>query len=204
MKLIFKYTIVILLGLFISSCAKEKKNNDLPNQPSFSVVAKQSSLQWTAYKTTDKVPVRGTFTDIKVTNSKPSSDAVTAIKGMEFEIPVSSIYSKDTIRDAKLNLFFFNVMENTASLKGKFKDLSDNKGVLELKMNGMSKDLNFDYVRNQDTIMIEARMDLNVWEAGEALESLNKACEVLHTGADGVSKTWDEVQINAKILTRQQ
>lgn len=204
MKIVFKYTFVFILGLLISSCAKEKKNQNVPKQKSFRVVAKGSNLQWTAYKTTDKVPVKGTFTDIKITHSESASEAVGAIKGMEFEIPVSSIYSKDTIRDAKLNLFFFDVMSNTATLKGKFKDISNNRGVLELKMNGMSKDLNFNYVKNQDTIMIEAKMDLNVWEAGEALQSLNKACEELHTGADGVSKTWDEVQINAKILTSRQ
>lgn len=204
MKIIFKYTIVIILSLFISSCAKEKKQQDETETSGYHIVAKQSSLQWTAYKTTDKVPVKGTFTDIKVTKSKSAADAVSAIKGMEFEIPVSSIYSKDTIRDAKLNTFFFDVMNKTTSLKGRFKEVSNNKGVLELNMNGLSKDLSFDYMKNQDTIMIEAVMDLNVWEAGEALESLHKACEVLHTGPDGVSKTWDEVKINAKILTRKQ
>jgi hypothetical protein len=28
------------------------------------------------------------------------------------------------------------------------------------------------------------------------LASLNKVCEALHTGSDGVSKTWSEVTLN--------
>ena len=54
---------------------------------------------------------------------------------------------------------------------------------------------------SRDTILINASMDLNNWQAQVALESLNQACLELHRGADGVSKTWDEVIINAKILT---
>ena len=53
----------------------------------------------------------------------------------------------------------------------------------------------------KDTIMINATMDLNVWETQNALASIHEACLELHTGADGVSKTWDEVGISAKILT---
>ncbi len=68
-------------------------------------------------------------------------------------------------------------------------------------MNGLTKELPFDYEMSQDTILINAPMDLNNWQAQAALESLNQACWELHTGPDGVSKTWNEVLINAKILT---
>jgi hypothetical protein len=43
-------------------------------------------------------------------------------------------------------------------------------------------------------------MDLKNWNALEALASLNKACEALHTGPDGVSKTWEDVAINASVF----
>ena len=32
-----------------------------------------------------------------------------------------------------------------------------------------------------------------------AIVSLNKACNELHTGDDGISKTWNDVQIDASI-----
>jgi hypothetical protein len=43
---------------------------------------------------------------------------------------------------------------------------------------------------------MNATMDVSNWNALEALASLNKVCEALHTGSDGVSKTWSEVTLN--------
>ena len=165
------------------------------------VDSKNSTVQWTAFKTTDKVPVKGIFKEIKINKSNEASSPSAALEGLQFEIPVSSIFSKDSIRDAKLNKFFFAVLENSLHLKGSFK-IEDNKnGKLSLTMNGLTKDLPFDYEMSQDTIILNATMDLNNWQAQAALESLNEACFELHKGADGISKTWDEVLINAKIIT---
>ena len=43
-------------------------------------------------------------------------------------------------------------------------------------------------------------MDLENWNALDAVASINKACEILHTGKDGVSKTWSEVAVKAEVL----
>jgi hypothetical protein len=43
-------------------------------------------------------------------------------------------------------------------------------------------------------------MNLENWDALNAVESINKACEVLHTGKDGVSMTWSEVAVHADVL----
>ena len=94
-------------------------------------------------------------------------------------------------------------MENTLSLKGVFSVENETKGNLALTMNGLTKDLPFSYEMSRDTILINTKMDLNIWQTQAALESLHQACLALHTGPDGVSKTWDEVAISAKILTIQ-
>lgn len=202
MKNLLYYTLFISYALFTVSCAKEKKETESSKTAhAYHIDADHSSVQWTAYKTTDKVPVKGTFKEIKILNSQEGNSPSAALQGLEFEIPVSSIFSKDTIRDGKLNKFFFAVMENTMSLKGAFKLDGDEKGNLALTMNGLTKDLPFAYEISKDTILISASMDLNNWQAQTALESLNQACLELHTGPDGVSKTWNEVSIQAKILT---
>ena len=43
---------------------------------------------------------------------------------------------------------------------------------------------------------MNANMDITNWNALDALAALNKVCEILHTGADGVSKTWSDVALN--------
>ncbi len=202
MKKIVNVCLVAIVTLFLVSCAKEKKSEEtVKSEKSYSVDKESSTVQWTAYKTTDKVPVKGTFTEINITASNEGNSSSQALKGLAFEIPVSSIFTKDTIRDHKLNKFFFAIMDNTLSLKGVFSVEDENKGNLALTMNGMTEDLPFTYEMSKDTIMIDTKMDLNVWGAQSAVESLHQACLALHTGPDGVSKTWDEVNISAKIVT---
>ncbi len=202
MKKILNLCLAATFTLILFSCAKEKKPVETSKTTaSYSVDGKNSSVQWTAYKTTDKVPVKGTFTEINITNSNDGGSSSAALEGLEFEIPVSSIFTKDTLRDSKLNTFFFAVMENTMSLKGSFSIKDETSGNLALTMNGMTKDLPFSYQMSQDTILIDTKMDLNLWQAQNAVESLHQACLALHTGPDGVSKTWDEVGVTAKIVT---
>jgi len=47
-------------------------------------------------------------------------------------------------------------------------------------------------------------MNLENWNALDAVSSINKACEALHTGADGVSKTWSEVAVQANVLLKKE
>ena len=202
MKKIINITLIIIISVAFLSCAKEKKQEEKTvTEVSYSVDSENSTVQWTGYKTTDKIAVNGTFKEIKIHKMNSGSTAPASIEGLEFEIPVSSIYSKDTIRDGKLNRLFFGVMENTLSLKGKFSIKDSSHGNIALTMNGLTKELPFTYEMIKDTILINAKMDLNIWETESAMASIHQACLELHTGPDGVSKTWDEVGIAAKILT---
>ena len=202
MKKIINFSLITILSIALFSCGKEKKQEEKPvSEVSYSIDAEKSSVQWTGYKTTDKVAVNGTFKEINIQKMNSGNTPAASLEGLEFEIPVSSIYSKDTIRDGKLKRLFFGVMENTISLKGKFSVKDASNGNIAISMNGLTKELPFTYEMSKDTILINATMDLNIWETENALASIHQACLELHTGADGVSKTWDEVGIAAKILT---
>jgi hypothetical protein len=87
-------------------------------------------------------------------------------------------------------------MTNTKVLSGKLMLNDDTNGTAKITMNGETKDVPFTYTIVDKTFSMKATMDINNWNAGAALASLNKVCEVLHTGADGVSKTWSEVALN--------
>ena len=45
---------------------------------------------------------------------------------------------------------------------------------------------------------MNSTMDLDKWNASNAVKSLNLECKDLHKGTDGVSKTWNEVALNIK------
>ena len=119
MKHLFYIAVMLVLGGQLISCKNEKTETTEAEKPSIQFEASEagSSMQWTAYKTSEKVPVKGTFKDIKIVSSKPSEDAAGALSDLGFEIPVNSIFTNDTIRDWILQKFFFAVMENSITLK---------------------------------------------------------------------------------------
>lgn len=200
-KLAFSLT-VCLLALQMTSCKKEvKKETEQEEvtvekkQAAFSLQNADNQINWTAFKTTDKVPVKGQFQKVTITAGGEGETAKDAINNAEFSVPVSSIFTFDTSRDFKIKKFFFGVMDSTELLSGKLVLENDSIGYTDLTMNGVTKKLPFNYSLDEKTFTMNASMKISDWQAEKALDSLNLACKDLHKGADGISKTWDDVAI---------
>jgi len=196
---------LIIASAFLVSCGdtkKESHNNDTA-EAGYSIKENTVVLKWTAYKTTEKLPVGGEFTKVNVSEIPTASSPEKSIEGLNFSIPVSSLFTDNESRDGKLKKLFFGVMDNTELISGSFTTIEGNdkegKGVINLKMNNVNSDLPFNYTITDNVIDIESSLNINSWNAQTALDSLNKACYELHKGADGVSKTWEDVSINASV-----
>ena len=195
---------LLLVTAFSCKQAKKEENKTEEAPATYSVVQDSTDVRFTAYKTTDKKPVGGTFTKVDLTYTAGETPMET-LDGMEFSIPVSSLFTNDTTntRDPKIIHFFFDKMMETQSIKGTFAFDADKKCSVKLTMNGMTTDLPMDYeITDDNHVNFSGTMDLKNWNALDALASLNKACEVLHTGPDGVSKTWEDVAIKASVLLK--
>lgn len=197
-----KLALLTLSIFFIAvSCKKEAKKEEAT--PKFSVIPETITVNWTGYKTSDKVAVKGKFEKVEISNSKEAATAIEAINGTEFSLPVSSLASGDATRDTKLKTLFFAVMDATTSLTGTVNLEAEGKGTVNLKMNGVTKAIPITYVVSDQIVELHGTLDIvNDFKANAALESIHKACETLHTGADGVSKTWREVAIDAAIYLK--
>ena len=88
--------------VFVSSCKKSEKKEVSLIEKKYSIIADSTKINWTAYKTTAKVPVNGQFKEITIENAKKDTTALGALNGLKFKIPVSSLITNDTIRDKKL------------------------------------------------------------------------------------------------------
>ena len=197
--------LLIALTLTTTSCKKEKTvvvpTVENSNAKTFSVIGETSVVKWTAYKTTDKVAVNGKFNDIRITNSKAAKTVEDALNGIIFSIPVSSIITEDTTRDSKIKEFFFGAMKNTEIISGTF-DINDQGSFVNITMNGISKTIPVELNIDGQLAKIINTINLNDWNLKPALESLNKVCFDLHKGPDGISKTWEEVEIEAVIYLK--
>ncbi|MEO1012934.1 MAG: hypothetical protein AAFX53_16670 [Bacteroidota bacterium] len=207
---------VLALGLLLTvsfNCKEAKKTegpegteakNELSQK--FSLVKDSTKVGFTAYKTTEKVAVGGKFTKIDITSTQEGNSALEALNGTKFSIPVSSLFTNDAtgVRDPKILEFFFGVMKNTTLITGIFKVSDDKTCAIDITLNGETKSIPLNHKMLGDQwLEFNGVMDLENWNALDAVSSINKACEILHTGADGVSKTWSEVAVNAKVLLKQ-
>ncbi|MDO6472396.1 YceI family protein [Maribacter sp. 1_MG-2023] len=202
-------TFASALLIVFASCKDAKKSEESKSVEAtseatemFSLVQDSTKVSFTAYKTTDKVPVGGMFKKINFTKTNSGATAMEALNGTEFSIPVSSLFTNDPTgtRDPKLLEFFFGVLKDTELISGVFKVEGD-KSSIDVTLNGETQNIPLAYEMNgDDKITFTGTMDLANWNAMDAVASINKACEILHTGKDGVSKTWSEVAVKAEVL----
>jgi len=201
--------LLFAIAISLTACKNEKKEAK-PEAPEVTTVVKYvakpegTSVKWTAYKTTDKVPVGGEF---KILKFEPKTGATPeeALNNLSFSIPVSSVFTNDATntRDAKIKESFFGAMLDTEFLTGTIKYV-DGAYSASITMNGVTKDLPLDVkITEERRVAMSGVMNLKDWDALGALESLNKVCFDLHKGADGVSKTWEDVAIEVNTYLRE-
>jgi len=201
-----------MFSLFLFTCSNDKKTNEKSIETnstakqstdcSFTVNEDGIKVNWTAFKTTKKVGVNGTFDNVD-TEIKPNANSIThLITGSTFKINTSSVNSNKPDRDAKLVSFFFEKFVNM-DITGLFVSATGNnklgKGTVNLTMNGVAKDVLYTYSVVENEVKINTNIDTDLWNGQAAMVSINKACEKLHTGDDGVSKTWKDVDVNVVI-----
>lgn len=205
-----KFLALGLLVIAYTNCKDVKKEKEaqpeevqVSTSGEFSLVKDSTQVSFTSYKTTEKLPVGGKFTKIDITNSNSGDTVFEVLNGAAFSIPISSLFTNDATgtRDPKILQFFFGVMTNTEFITGVFHVSDNDKYSIDVTMNGETSSIPLTSEMVSDTEYIfKGTMDLQNWKALDAVSSLNEACKVLHTGPDGVTKTWSEVAVQAKVL----
>jgi hypothetical protein len=194
-----KYYIPILFILtfaIFTSCKNAEKKEVKTEEKGYTVEPKTTTVNWIAYKTTSKIPVKGQFTKLIIDdNQTKAKTALEALNNFKFTIPVNSLFTNDTIRDTKLKKFFFGNLINTENINGTIHINNETSGTVDIEMNGITQALPITFVASDQMVTLEAIMDLDNWQAQAAITALNTVCKDLHTGEDGISKTWSEVRI---------
>lgn len=205
---IAKVTTAILLTFVLVQCKEkpEQKKDMISGKDgcSYSYNHETTELKWTAFKFTEKVGVGGTFDKVTVTNAKESSSPAEVVENIEFSIDTTSVNSANEDRDKKISNSYFGTLEGGQSITGKVKAFdrtTSGKATVGLNINGVSKDIEFDYkYMNTHEYELWGSVNIEDFEGIKAVESLNKVCHDLHIGKDGISKLWPDVEI--RVFTR--
>lgn len=199
---ILALALVIMAGYNCKDAKQEKVVKEATTE-SFKLVPDSTKVSFTAYKTSEKLPVGGKFLKIDFKKIKSGETVMEALNGTTFSIPVSSLFTNDATgtRDPKLLEFFFGAMTNTELISGVFKATADNKCSIDITMNGETSSIPLDFtIDNENSMTFKGSLNLEDWKALDALSTLNDACKELHTGKDGVTKTWNDVVVQAQVF----
>lgn len=199
-------SVLFLSAITFSSCntnttSTEDAGTSPANECVYNYDAKSTVIEWTAYKTSEKVAVKGTFTNLTLNETLGDEDPLKVLTGSSFDIPVISVNSQNPERDKRINDNFFGAMANTSSISGVIKsfDTGDGSVSINIKLNDVTRELKAKYkLSSEGLLSIDATLNMDNFNAQDAIASLNKACGDLHKGADGVSKLWPEVTLHVE------
>lgn len=194
-KSLFYLMCLLFIGTLLS--CKEDKKEEVVSQKVLNYQYNEgtTNLEWTAYKTSSKIPVAGGFNQIMVT-SESSSDAKQVIESLVFTIQTSSVETNNEDRNGKIVKHFFETI-NSPTIEGKIKALDkDNSATIEVTMNGITVDVVGTYTLEGPMFNFESVVDVSLWNGIAGITALNEVCSELHVDKDGASKLWTEVKLS--------
>ncbi len=190
-------SLILLTGLVACTSEPEATEGQEGTEESctYSYNEGTTTLDWTAFKTTSKVPVEGSFNEFEVT-AESGADPKKVAESMSFTIKTASVETNNPDRNTKIYEHFFQVI-NTPEIKGSVKSLGeDGKAVVAITMNNITFDVEGTYLIDDVNFDFKATIDVAAWNGMPGIEALNGVCKDLHAGEDKVSKLWSEVEIS--------
>lgn len=187
------FTHLTLIGLFIGVSVAQAK------APKCTYKLDKNSVEigWTAFKTTEKVAVDGSFKHVTVNGKLTAPNRAKLLKGLTVEVDKSSLETGKPERNVTVGKFFFDKLAG-GKISGRVTDFNEDAKsmILVLQLNGQKKDVAMTVETAGDVMKAKGSFDVLDFGAKDAMGSLNQACLDLHKGKDGVSKTWSEVILN--------
>lgn len=185
-----------LIATVFVSCKKEETKpvtEDVLEEVVLEEVAYTNKLEWTAYKTPEKIGVNGTFDTIEVSGLKDTGIVEQDYTGATFKINTASVSTNDAGRDDKLKTGFFALL--AGDINGKFISFENGKAVVELTMNDVTKTKEFTYTVVDNVLKMNGSINIITdFNGSTALNSIHELCKELH-----MDKTWPDVTLNVEI-----
>ncbi len=196
----FVFLFCFMLGCFSCNDVPKKTRESKKETCMYGFNEAETKVSWSAYKTTDKVKVTGYFKTLSTDRTGILYTSIMEfVDGINFSINSSSSISGDVIRDASVKDYFFKFFTENFQINGNLEVVSQKKVIAHLDMFGVDTPIALSFSIAEDMLNLRGRISLNEIGAVQAFNSIHDKCVDLHRGPDGISKTWDQVDISIDI-----
>jgi len=200
MKNTLRYILILPFLLFGAAISAQEKCQ-------FTYDSEKTTLEWTAFKFSEKTGVKGTIQKLEVKNTKKTTSILEAVKDLNFTVFTDTIDSNNPERDQKIKTYFFGSVKSGSELKGNFSNIvTGSKGgtaSLNLEFNKLKHTFPVTFEINEQTIVLKGTIDVLKLGLGQGIQKLNEVCSELHKGSDGKSKLWPTVDIKVTSTLKQ-
>ena len=208
-------TLTILIFILFISCGrnnnKEVQQEKIKTElDTYKLDMANTKVIWNGYKTNDKAKVVGYFNEFSCDRENQEFSSIDElVSGLKFSIKSSSSLSGDPIRDKNLKDHFFKYLTEDFVINGTLAQPINDSIDVTFDVFGQTRTLRFgcqyntvpDSDNSDYMIEISGSIDLESQFGGlQAFNAISKKCYDLHKGADGVSKTWKQVDVLIKAL----
>ncbi|MCE9626268.1 MAG: YceI family protein [Deltaproteobacteria bacterium] len=186
--------------LLLSGFAQEASAYSKAAACTYTADPKDIQLVWTAFKFTTKAGVKGHFNKAQVSGAPSAKSLAGLMQNLQMEIDAASVDTDNPGRNATIQQFFFEKFAPASKIHAATSKVvgDDAKGTATIKitMNGVTRAVPFAYTATPEGILeAKASIDLLNFKLQSAFDSIHEACKDKHTGPDGVSKTWTQVDL---------
>ena len=208
-------TLTILIFILFISCGrnnnKEVQQEKIKTEDdSYQFDIENTKVIWNGYKTNDKVKVVGYFDEFSCDREDQEFSSIEElVNGLQFSIKSSSSLSGDPIRDKNLKDHFFKYLTDEFVINGTLAQPINDSIDVTFDVLGKTKKIRLAFLDNIIPTcpyfdhMVEIKGSINLESQFDALKAYNvisNQCYDLHKGADGISKTWKQVDVHVKVL----
>ena len=199
--------IIILIYCFIIGCSSGNKNLEETNLASqkenivYTVDPKNIKVIWGGFKTTSKIKVVGFFENFSFDKEGQEFESIKELLNeLNFEVFTNSSYSGDQIRDSNLKNNFFKLLDKNLSIKGTFGEPKQDSILTTFHIFPKDQKIRLGYSYKDQLLEIKGKINMATQLGSSiAFNTIHKLCYELHKGDDGISKTWEEVEIHIKV-----
>lgn len=186
--------LILLVPLFFLACSKEKEPfKDAPNCV-HNLDVDSTKVIWKAYKFSERVSVTGHFDSLSIQSPEKATIAQ-LLTGTQISFPLASVRTDLLERDDNIRKFFVAGIAEQGRVHAQVQAVQGSSVWVVIRLNGRQQVFPMTWSVDSGALLINGKIELDSFALTENISRLSQGVAPMHTGSDGLSKMWPDIDL---------